>query len=329
MAMIAGAAGQGLVGAWPQLKVVSVRATDIPTPGRQPTFEFDNYSDGMRFCLAAPKTDNIKAADLALASNIPPTSDQAQSFAKSVQQLQGQNVAVVAAAGNSPGAVQEPGAEPGVFSVGAVAAQAGAVDGTIGAVCHFSANQGVGIYAPGCVLDTADPFTDEPYCCEDGTSEASAFTAAVIVALMSYDPKLTYARAEQLLVSTQTASGNLDVAAAFHADGLDTIISQGQANIPKPPPPMSVSPSAAKPRTSSYSVRVRAVHWRHGILIVTLAGMHRRDRAHILLRYTHGRARLIRSRRARIKVHTRKPRSIVVHVFAGRRAVSPLTTVNL
>ena len=34
MAMIAGAAGQGMIGAWPQIKIVSVRATNAPLQDR-------------------------------------------------------------------------------------------------------------------------------------------------------------------------------------------------------------------------------------------------------------------------------------------------------
>ena len=36
-AAIAGGAGHGVLGAWPQLKIVSVRATDIPSPGQKPS----------------------------------------------------------------------------------------------------------------------------------------------------------------------------------------------------------------------------------------------------------------------------------------------------
>jgi hypothetical protein len=153
---------------------------------------------------------------------------------------------VVAAAGKNPGAVEEPAAEPNVFAVGADTAQPGSVSDTAaGAVCSFSANQAVGLYAPGCGLDGADPFTDTPFCCEDGTSQASAFTAAVLVAMMSYDQTLSYTNAEQLLVQT-AQGGDLDVAAAFQADDLGQIVSEGEANVP-------TTPTAQPPATSSGS----------------------------------------------------------------------------
>ncbi len=266
MAMIAGGAGKGILGAWPQLKVVSVRATNVPSPGQEPTYEFNDYWEGMQYCYAAPASDHIKAVDLALASQIPPSPDQVQSFAKAVGDLEGANVAVVAAAGNKPGAVEEPGGEPNVLAVGADTAQPGTYSDTAtGAVCSFSADQGVGLYAPGCGLDGADPFSDQPFCCEDGTSQASAFTAAVIVAMMSYDPTLSYGKAEDLLTQTANA-GDLDVAAAFQADGLGQIVSEGNANTPQPGP-ATPSTSGARPTTpkqtkkhSTYAVTVRSVH---------------------------------------------------------------------
>ena len=144
MAMIAGGAGKGILGAWPQLKIVSVRATNVPSPGQEPTYEFDDYWDGMQFVPRCASADHIKAVDLALASQIPPSPDQAQNFAHRGRRLEGQNVAVVAAAGNSPGAVEEPGAEPNVFAVGADTAQPGTFSDTAtGAVCSFQPNQGV------------------------------------------------------------------------------------------------------------------------------------------------------------------------------------------
>ena len=118
MAMIAGAAGNGMIGAWPQIKIVSVRATTAPTPGQEPSFEFDNYTVGMAQCIQQTG-HQIHAIDLALSSSIPPTPDQAQGFADKVTQAQGQNIAVIAAAGNVPGPVEEPAAEPGVLAVGA------------------------------------------------------------------------------------------------------------------------------------------------------------------------------------------------------------------
>ena len=47
-AAVAGGAGHGVLGAWPQLKIVSVRATSVPSPGQSPTFQFNDYVKGIR-----------------------------------------------------------------------------------------------------------------------------------------------------------------------------------------------------------------------------------------------------------------------------------------
>jgi hypothetical protein len=344
MAMIAGGTGKGILGAWPQLKIVSVRATNIPSPGQEPQYEFDYYWEGMELCQSYASTDHIKAIDLALASQIPPSPDQAESFATRVGDLEAENVAVVAAAGNSPGAVEMPGGEPNVFAVGADTAAPGTFSDTaVGAVCSFSADQGVTLYAPGCGLDAADPFSDQPLCCYDGTSEASAFTAAVIVALMSYDTTLSYTKAEQLLVGTAN-DGDLDVAAAFQADGLAEIVSEGNANIPQPASSASpttttgtttrsagTGPSASKPSAvkASYPVTVRSVGWRDGVLTIRLAGMRKHATAKVTLNFARARARHASSTRATITIRTPRPRSVVIRVLDGKTVLSATTRVDM
>jgi hypothetical protein len=298
--------------------------------------------------LAAAKTDNLKVVDLALASQIAPTPDQAAAFATSVGNLESLNVAAVAAAGNSPGSVEEPGAEPNVFSVGATTARPGSLSDTpAGSPCNFTATTGVGIMAPGCGLDAASPITDEPLCCEDGTSEASAFTAAVIAALMSYDPSLSYAKAEDLLVQTAN-DGNLDVAAAFQADGLGAIVAAGNANTPQPPatpaptttptattptptPTTTSSGAAASSSKTSYPMGVRAV-WRRGRIRIELTGRHGRATVDLTLsfrRSTRRVARRIERRTRSVTILTRRPVSAVVRVMSGRRQLSASTPVSL
>lgn len=317
MAMIAGAAGNGMIGAWPQVKIVSVRATTAPTPGQEPSFEFDNYTVGMAQCIQQTG-HKIHAIDLALSSSIPPTPDQSQGFADKVTQAQGQNIAVIAAAGNVPGPVEEPAAEPGVLAVGASDPNNG--------ICSFSATQGLTFYAPGCGLDMADAFTDQPTCCGNGTSQASAFAAAVLVALMSYDPGLTYTKAEQLLVSTAT-DGHLNAAAAFQADNLGAIVSAGNANIPKTPSPASPpSTPPAKPAKTSFAVS--EARWTNDRLTLIVTGL-AKDRLSVELKYAHRTPRRITSHRTRTVIHTGRPSFVVLRVYAGKRLARGPLAVRL
>jgi hypothetical protein len=327
MAMIAGAAGNGMVGAWPQLKIVSVRATTQPSPGQEPTFEFNNYWEGIQHCLEQQSL-HIYAIDLALSSTIPPSPDQAQKLQTAVAQASASNVAIVAAAGNTPGPVEEPGAEPGIFAVGAFTAQPDQTSGGPGgSACSFSPNQGLTFYAPGCGLNEADPFTDEPSCCGNGTSQASAFTAAVLVAMMSYDPTLVYNHAEQLLVST-AVNGDLNVAAAFAADGLGSVVAAGNANTPKVPTAASPAPTAtAVAPKGPGAVVLRLLRWHRGLLTIRVAQMPRGARLHVQLEFAHGARRVI-AKRSHLTIRTSRPRAIELRLVLGK-ADGPVLKVTL
>jgi hypothetical protein len=316
MAMIAGAAGHGMIGAWPQIKIVSVRATAIPTPGQEPTFEFSYYVRAMDICSTLGSSYHIDAIDLALSSTIAPSPDQAQAFASEVARAGGQNIAVVAAAGNAPGPIEQPAAQPGVLAVGAGDPSKG--------ICPFSASQGLTFYAPGCGIDEADPFTDQPTCCGNGTSQASAFAAAVLVALMSYDPTLGYAKAEQLLVST-AVDGHLDATAAFQAAGLGTIVTEGTANIPKPP---SSGPAPTSSHPSAPGLTVKTARWHKGLLTLVVSGLGT-ARLSIQLDYPRGRTRRITTGSQRLQIRTAKPLVVLLRPVTGKHASGKAITVHV
>ena len=328
MAMIAGAAGNGMIGAWPRIKIVSVRATTVPSPGQEPTFEFDDYTEGMALCLQQI-TDHVDAIDLALSSTVPPSPDQVQDFENDVGAANLHNVAVVAAAGNTPGPIEQPASQQGVFAVGA--------GDPNNAICSFSATQGLTFYAPGCGLDEANPFTDVATCCGNGTSQASAFAAAVLVALMSYDPTLTYSRAEQLLIST-AVDGHLDVTAAFDADGLSSIVAAGNAAVPQPPPTTTstttttTSTSATKPAKPASPVKpkltVTRAHWAKGVLTLVVHGLSA-GRLRVQLDYSHHAPRVVFTKRASTRIRTARPRLVLVRVMVGKRVLQGPLSVRV
>ena len=188
---------------------------------------------------------------------------------------------------------------------------------------HFSADQGLTFYAPGCGLDQADPSTDQPTCCGNGTSQASAFAAAVLVALMSYDPTLTYAKAEQLLVSHRHRRRPRR-AAAFKADGLGAIVTAGNANIPKPAPapPTTTRP---KPSASGLVVGLRPLARRRADI---LSGLGRHARLSVQLDYQRA-SRHLTTRSARIRIRTTKPRLVFLRVLIGDHEIGKPITVHL
>jgi hypothetical protein len=305
-AAVAGGAGYGVLGAWPRLKIVSVRGTDVPSPGQSPTYQYDDYVDGIVKCTLSAADARIAAIDLPLSSKIPPTPDQSGAFANAVAQAKGKGITILAAAGNDPGDLQLPANQPGVFAVGAGAAS--------GAACPFSATTGLTFFAPGCGIDQINT-VGETFCCGNGTSQASAFAAGVLVALRSYAPELTPTAAVQFLLST-TRNGHLDAAAAFRAAGLGAIVDAGTAAIPKPPAVVAVPPPAPAarrvPRPS-----VKRVTWSRGVLVVTLNRIATRAKLHAKLTFAHRRARYVATSRARLRVRTPLPRRVVLHLSRG------------
>jgi hypothetical protein len=321
LAILAGGQGHGLRGIWPQIKIVSIRATSTPAPGQAPTYQYENYVEGTQKCLEHSAL-HVMTINLSLSSTIPPTPDQARAFAEVVSRATAHGVAILAAAGNAPGKVQYPGAEPGVISVSA---------GTMaGGTCSFSATENVGIFAPGCELDFADPFSDEyePTEYVQGTSEASAITAAAITALMSYAPKLTLAQAENLLVTTAIA-GHLNVAAAFEAAGLGSVVAAGNAAIPpEPTPPSSGVASAHEVKTIIPAAAVQSLAWREGTLTLRLRKLPTGAVVHLRAEYSRRKARIAASTTKTLRLRCPRPEKVVVWISEGT-STGPISTVPL
>jgi Subtilase family len=306
-AAVAGGSGYGVLGAWPQLKIVSVRATNAPSPGQSPTYQYNDYVKAIKACSIEIAGAQIAVIDVPLSSKIPPTPDQSDAFAAAVNLAQAKGITILAAAGNDPGDLQLPANQAGVFAVGAGDASR--------ASCPFSATTGLTFYAPGCGIDQITT-TGETFCCGNGTSQASAFAAGVLVALRSYAPDLAPAAAVQYLLST-THNGHLDVTAAFRAAGLDAIVDAGTAAIPKPPapPPAAVAPPPpphAAPRVPRPNVR-RAT-WRRGVLTITLKSIPKRATLHAKVTFTRRQPMNLATTHLRLRARTPAPRRLVLQL---------------
>jgi hypothetical protein len=305
-AAIAGGAGHGVLGAWPRLKIVSVRSTDIPSPGQEPTFAYDDYVQGILQCTQPAAGVQVAAIDLPLSSVIPPTPDQAAEFNNAVLRAQTRGISVLAAAGNEPGDIQLPGNQPGVLPVGA--------GDETNAICAFSATTGLTFYAPGCYIDQIDA-ADEVFCCGNGTSQASAFAAGVLVALRSYAPELSASNAVGVLLSS-THNGHLDAAAAFRAAGLSDIVDAGVAAIPPSAPPTPLTPPAAVGAQLT-PPSVRSATWRHGILQITLKRIPKGATLHAQVTFAHRKALHLATRHTRLRARTAAPRRVLLRLSKG------------
>ena len=314
-AAIAGGTGQGVLGAWPQLKIVSVRATDIPNPGQKPSFQFDDYVKGIYDCAAREVPGvQIAAIALPLSSVIPPTPDQTAEFAQAVGLAQGKGISILAAAGNEPGPTQLPCSQPGILAVGA---------GNRGTVpCSFSPTTGLTFFAPGCGLDQIDT-AGNAFCCGNGTSQASAFAAGVLVALRSYDPALTAPRAVELLLTTTRNNGQLDAAAAFRAAGLGAIVDAGDAATPKPPVPQPLPGAAPLPPPPAAGARrvprpsVRLVTWRRGVLTIRLKSIPKGARLHAKVTFARHKPMNLVTKGVRLRARTPLPKRLQLRQSRG------------
>jgi Subtilase family len=304
-AAIAGGSGYGVLGAWPQLKIVSIRATDVPSPGQKPTFQFDDYTRGITECAVREVAGvQVAAIALPLSSVIPPTPDQEQEFAAAVDKAQSRGISILAATGNEPGPIQLPGSQPGILAVGA---------GNRGTIpCSFSPTTGLTFYAPGCGLDQIDT-AGNAFCCGNGTSQASAFAAGVLVALRSYDPALTAARAVELLLTTTHNNGQLDATAAFRAAGLGAIVDAGDAATPKAPVVVTPPPPAAAVVRRVPRPSVRSVTWRRGLLTIRLKSIPKGARLHARVTFAHRKAMNLVTTHLRVRARTPRPRRVQLH----------------
>lgn len=319
MAMIAAAArdGAGMIGAWPAIRLRSVRAAE-PAPDRGPAqFAFADYARAIRVCQSSP---DVAAIVLALGGAEPASSSETDTFTDYVVQAHDWNINVVAAAGNDGAAVTTPASLPGVLAVGA--------SDPVGALCSFSARgAGLDLLAPGCGLDTADPVTLARLVGAGGTSQASVFAAAALVALRSYRPDLSWQQAEELLRSSAPA-GVLDVASAFRAAGLGAVVDAGTAAIPPPQPVQGQTPAGEAPagqrdvRVARFPApRVRA-SCRAGRVSVALGPVPRDAFALVrLVGRHHGRLRKVarlRSARRRLDIRLRRCPARVAVRFVDR-----------
>jgi hypothetical protein len=313
--------GRGMVGFWPQLKVVSIRAAPAAPPGREVTVS--DYVPGAEACMKYAATYHIVAINLSLGSTQQFTASEQAMLENLIQEAHDFGISIVAAAGNEGEAqIDWPARATGIMAVGAF-------NSFSGAMCSFSdTGPELAILAPGCQLDYADPATLEAACCDYGTSQSTVIVSATLAALRSYDPSLTWEGAQKALTST-ASGGDLDVAAAFDSVGLGAIVAAGEANEPKPSPMSAGTSSSTSTTTTSGASgggrsttpaerhrrhrrrpappRVRRVRWRRGVLRLLLARLPHGAKVRAVIVYGNWRTRRLTFRRRRLVVHIARP----------------------
>jgi hypothetical protein len=254
VAMVAGAAanGWGMVGAWPRLRVLSVRVL----PEASEHLSAEDYRAGIVRCVQAKNMQgvDVRAVELALGG---PATDRPESeiaqITDAVAYARQNGLVVLSAAGNDAGAVNVPASIPGVVAVGAT--------DRAGALCAFSSRgPEIDLTAPGCDMDVAMAPNGE-IGVGQSSSLASAYAAGIAVALRSYRSDLSVQQTEDLL------RGAFDVGAVFRAAGLAAM---ADSYVPAPPPAAAgQAPVPCNPQNRVCTApRVRSVRrTRHAVII--------------------------------------------------------------
>jgi hypothetical protein len=195
---------------------------------------------------------------------------------------------IVAAAGNSGGAVGYPARFPAAFAVGASSASAG--------FCSFSARgTGLDLSAFACGVELTHLAGGVTH--GDGTSLATPVVCGVLAALRYYRPDLTPNQAEQLLLDNASASAagpRLNAAKAFRAAGLGDLIDAPPPVISPVVPSASSAPAPSAPATMVVEMQandappasgdplaalgmdrpqLRSSSYRNGVLRITVSGV--------------------------------------------------------
>jgi Subtilase family len=218
----------GMVGAAPSVDVVSVRASRDGI-----SFGALDVQAAIQLCVSKRLTYNIKVLSLSLGGNsnvITASTKQRNEFQDAIDNARLHAVNVVAAAGNTARAVADwPAGYGPAFAVGASTSS--------GERCSFASwGSEVDLWAPGCPLDVGRPDSTGTPAWAKGSSEATAFVAAVLAQIRGFNSQLSVDDAERALraeARPDEAGAFLDVAAALSSVGLTAALSVGHASIPQ------------------------------------------------------------------------------------------------
>jgi hypothetical protein len=226
MASLMGAQVNGtrMVGIWPAVKIVSVRAL----VGGEQGFRYESYKAAIARCLQLKSTGvPVVAISLSLGGTTSPVALDVAYLENAVLGANARGVSVLAAAGNTPGEVLSPAREGGVIGVGAGGATVEPLtQAPVGTPCPNTAGlapysaAGLDVVGPGCRLrwTARDGSVWEGW----GSSQAAAVTAVLVAAVRAYNPGLTMAGAERALVASSAANhGFIDAQLLFLDAGVD------------------------------------------------------------------------------------------------------------
>jgi hypothetical protein len=84
--------------------------------------------------------------------------------------------------------------------------------------------------------------------------------------------------------------------------------------VPPPPP----TPPTSTPTAKSPTLKVRSLTWQKGVLKLDVTGLPKGAKLHVDLEYPHRHQRRFIVTRERLRLHTTRPRQVVLRVFEGK-----------
>lgn len=306
--------GWGIVGVWPQGRLISVRATIGTSVG----YNSGAYITGAKTCMNWALDNNVKLGVINLSLG---SASGGEAEGLRVQDLTVQaharGINVVASGGNNAGQpTPYPARGDGVLSVGAGSTPPGSW-------CSYATHDSLtDLVGPAC--PTVAPYLptgDEVSYNEGGSSTAAAVTSGFLAALRTLSPAATWNQAElwltagsQSLETSKIIDGNAAARGAGVGDLVTTVpraaspvTGQSAGGGPALSPVVVDDHATNRPRLPRPSL-IRAT-WRSGRLIVTTAAKVPGARLKIEIRVGK-RVRTARAPRGRSWVSIRAPRTI-------------------
>lgn len=227
----------GTVGAWPAVRIYSVRAMAHD----ERVFRPSAYRQGVQACrLAATDSqpDPIVAINLSLGCRCTIGAAEQGYLDEQVARAQNRDISILAAAGNGGGALGSPADTAGLVPVAAG-------DTAGGGLCSY-ASYGPGVLVgPGCGVDVS--YGGQPAWTDGGGSSAATMFASTLLALLrTLRPDAGRAAAEAWLRDgTRTFSGRpvVDGEGAFRAAGLGAMVDRARARMTARSAPQRTAPA--------------------------------------------------------------------------------------
>ncbi len=324
-AAIAGGSGHGVLGAWPQLKIVSVRATDNPSPGQLPSYQWDDYTAAITQCTKPLPAAQIAAIAIPLSSTIPPTPDQVDEFNTPLGTSRRRRASrcsppLETSRARSSFQAASPGSCRLARATRSPAGYARSAHRRAWRSSRRAARwtRSIGL-TPRCAVATEPP----------RRARSRLACSWRCGATRRQSPR----RRRHSCLSRLPTPATSTPTAAFRAAGLGSIVDAGNAAVPKPPPPAPLAgvspptPASALPARLARP-RVKRATWRRGVLLITLRTLPKGARLHAKVTFARRRAMFLSTSKPRLRARTPLPRRVRLQLTAGD-ASSPTVTLRV